>query len=384
MNNSFKNAAKAGENDEGKRADRIIRTVLSDMPLSSVYKEIRRGRIRINGKKIKPDCRVSRGDIISVHNSLLKTDKDNTPENALKSEGFLTENTQPADKTWRIRQDMQDRRDLQTENRVKETLISSIIFENNNILALNKKRGMPVHGGDFSEETETLENCVKLYLEGKIPDSITFSPGPLHRLDRNTSGIILFGKSIAGARVFSEMLRSDMTEKYYIALFDGMIKKEAVWKNRIEQDRKRKYSASADNFIPDTEQRNKAGDETADNKLTPGKQAVTIVRPVVFNDKYTLALVKIPTGRYHQIRKQGQLNRHSLSGDRKYGGEKSIPFYLLHSFCLVLKEESGITGFKSLTAPLPGYFYKTAEKLFSPGDMEIFIEFIRNFKQIPD
>ena len=371
MNNNFRKAAVTGENDAGKRADRIIRSILPDMSLSSVYKEMRSGRIRINGKKIKPDLRVQNGDIISVHISLLEkinNDITNLSETVLKDNynSSNTVNIIDSGKKDRL-QYLNSSLSRSAVNRLKKAFEESIIFENCNILALDKKRGMPVHGGSFKRETETLDECVKLYLEGKIPGSITFSPGPLHRLDRNTSGIILFGKSIEGARVFSEMLRSGKTEKYYIALFDGQIKDEVIWENIISQDKFLKKSVS------------QVSDHTGKKQINEGKKALTVIKPVVYNNGNTLAVVKIPTGRYHQIRKQGQLNSHSLTADMKYGGKKTVPFYLLHSFKLVLKEDSEITGFKSLKAPVPDYFIKYSSGLFSRNDIEEFINFTSGF-----
>ena len=355
--------AVTGKNDSGKRADRIIRTVLSDIALSSVYKEMRSGRIRINGKKIKPDYRVKEGDIINIHTSLLNDSAALNGKDisiAIKKKQQIKNSTVCLSDSKRIK--------------YSDEIFNAVVFENNNILAVNKKRGIPVHGGDFSASDKTLEESVKKYLEGKISDSITFRPGPLHRLDRNTSGIILFGKSIEGARVFSEMLRTGRTEKYYIALFDGVIKEETRWENKIYQDKNMGKSYSADiKSVKNTHNK-------PDNSIK-AKEAVTIVKPIIYSDKNTLAAVIIPTGRYHQIRKQGQLNNHPLTGDKKYGGNQNIPFYLLHAFKLVLKQQSEITGFNSIISPLPDYFYKTAGKLFNRKDVDIFRDFIKNFSK---
>ncbi len=170
------------------------------------------------------------------------------------------------------------------------------------------------------------------------------------------------------------MLKNSKTEKYYIALFDGVIKKEVRWENNIYQDKNLGKSHSADN----KKQEKKILKKDA-GKDIKAKKAVTIVKPIVFSDKNTLALVNIPTGRYHQIRKQGQINSHPLTGDRKYSGRQDIPFYFLHAFRLVLKEPSEITGFKSITAPLPEYFYKNAAELFSSRDINAFRDFIDKF-----
>ncbi len=354
MNSKFKTAAVTGKNDSGKRADRIIRKVFPEVSLSVIYREIRNGRIRINGEKIKPDCRVCEGDSIDIHISLSeKTCSELSDNNIYDFSDFDNQYSS-----------LKKEKNSNTIHESSAELKNAVIFENENIIAVNKKRGTAVHSGGFSsKKTATLEESVRLYLKDKTSFSLTFSPGPLHRLDRNTSGLILFGKSIEGARVFSEMLRNGKTEKCYIALFDGKIESTVKWENSIYQDRKLKKSVSPDSGLQNTD----------------AKKAVTIVNPVITGSSHTLALVTIPTGRYHQIRKQGEINSHPLTGDKKYGGSSSIPFYLLHSYRIVLREYSDITGFKTITAPLPDYFIKYAGKLFSRNEISQFMDYIDKY-----
>ena len=370
MNDNYKIIAEAGKNDSGKRADRIIRTVFSNMNLSSIYKEIRSGRIRVNDRKIKPACRLEEGDVISIHISVLKKsgNNDNISLETLSGKSGIKKADSGRNPLFE---------NIPTNNKKKysDEVDKSLLFENDNIIAVSKKRGLLVHSGDKKSGQPTLEDYINSYLEDKIPSSLTFRPGPLHRLDRNTSGIVLFGKSIEGARTFSEMLKNGKTEKYYIALFDGIILRKTKWENRIYQDKKLKKSYSADISV----NKNSSIKKSSEYTELIAKTAVTVVTPIVSTAENTLALVNIPTGRYHQIRKQGELNSHPLTGDSKYGGKADLPYYLLHAYRLVLNEESPVTGFKEVTAPLPDYFIKNACKLFGRKEIEKFRIFLESF-----
>ncbi len=321
MKENFITLAETGSNDSGKRADTIFRKLLPGMPLSAIYREIRNGRLRINSRKISPSWRVSAEDTMEIHISLGSFISASEKEKTVQING----KTDP------------------------EGFINSILFENSDIIIINKKRGELVHSGDKEEKKPTLEQLVNRYLSGKIEPSLTFRPGPLHRIDRNTSGIVVFGKSIEGARVFSQLLREGKTEKKYIALFDGIIRKEVTWENTIIQDKNKKKSVAADD-------------------IKHGK-AVTTVKPIVSGRNNTLAFVTIPTGKYHQIRKQGELNSHPLTGDSKYRGSSVLPFYLLHAYQLSVSEDDLICNFKTVKAPLPDYFIKNLKNIFNEKEL---------------
>ena len=337
MKDNFRIIAETGKNDSEKRADRIFRKILPDLNLSAIYREMRNGKIRINGKKVKPSARVTEGDKISIHLSLDK------------HTAALTGFTNPPE--------IENNKNYPA---APPGFTECIIFENDNIIALNKKRGMLVHSGDIGSGEKTLENDVNRYLKGVISPSLTFRPGPLHRLDRNTSGLVLFGKSIEGARKFSSMIKDGETEKFYFALFDGCISNEVRWENSLVQNEKLKKSEMSDSS-------------------GKSKTAVTIVKPVIYSKDFTIALVNIPTGRYHQIRKQGQLNNHPLTGDSKYNGKKKLPFYLLHAYRISISDNTDLMGFSTLTAALPDFFLKTASELFSSEKIKRLKEFIKAF-----
>lgn len=294
----------AGSNDSGKRADRIIRQFVKNLPLSGIYKAFRKGLIRINDKKAKPEDKISEGDSIFIYNSLL--------------------NGQEADKKSALP--------------AESSLNNLIIYEDDDLIALNKKKGMLVHG-----EKGSLEERVRMYLKSRIPDSLSFNPGPLHRLDRNTSGLIFFSKSIGGARAFSSDLQNKKITKFYITLLDGKLRKKEQWVDNLHREEKKKVTAVN----------------------TKGKISRTTAIPLYCSEKYTLALIKIETGRTHQIRAQASYHGHPLSGDRKYGGTPLREGYFLHSYFIRVSGNDSGAGQYNISASLSKVQIKQLNRIFS-------------------
>ena len=294
------------ENDHGRRIDKILRKMLPKATLSIIYRSIRKGMITLNSKKIGPDTIVQTKDILQVSESLALEFKK---ENPIK--------IQPA---------------LQTDS-----LKPLILFENSHILALNKPQGILVHG------TDSLDSLVKHYLKKISNSSLSFTPGPVHRLDRNTSGLILFAASLYGSQKVSEMLKARCIKKYYLALFDGIIKETTTWKSHLKRDGIRKIT-----YI----------------SKTKGKEAFTKVIPLISNRKSTLALCIIFTGRTHQIRAQGVDYGHPLMGDKKYNRKKEPYPYILHAAGIYLINPPDALGCNSLYAPLPAKSYNFLCNLF--------------------
>ena len=287
---NFITAATVQKDDDGKRADRIFRIVLGKMSLSRIYKEIRSGFLRINGKRTKEDSKVSAGDTVDVAQILMEfvqVAEPRKPAHAINREAFKRR----------------------------------IVFEDEGILVINKKKGELVHSDGSSKRFTPLDQLVREYLEGETPGSISFSPGPLHRLDRNTSGIIAFGKSASGAREFSNALQNRQTRKCYIALLDGKLTKQEHWEDHLTRDEKTNTTHVAKN----------------------GDLAITIATPFLISDGRTLAQVEIKTGRTHQIRCQASYHHHPLTGDAKYHGSHNEAGYYLHSSCIIAGDRT-ITG----------------------------------------
>jgi len=278
----------AAADDNDRRIDRVVRKFLPAIPLSGIYSALRKKRILLNDGKALPSARVHAGDRIAIDTSLL-----DTPLNRRKpgpAEGLPV-----------------------------------VVFEGTNVIAVNKPRGISVHG------EHSLERMVFSYLEPTMRRSLSFSPGPLHRLDRNTSGLIFFGRSLEGARRFSELLGGRNSGKYYIGLFDGVIT-----------------------------------DFTRLSSPVDGKKALSFLYPLASGGDSTLGCVRIITGRKHQIRLQAAEAGHPLTGDAAYGGSAERGGYLLHSYAFVLSRFDDIMGFRECRAPLPGESEERLKTVFGP------------------
>lgn len=289
----------AGPDDEGRRLDRVLRILLGGLPLSAVYKALRLKRILVNGGKADPSRPVTAGDIISIDPALLSG--TTAPRGPIS----------PAQ--------------AQPDARASGLVESMLLCRSGDILVLNKPRGIPSHGPGG------LDLLVRAQLVPARETSLAFSPAPLHRLDRNTTGAIAFSLSIRGAHVFTEALREGRIRKSYLALVDGLVDGEDSWEDLIERDEKTMRSAVG------------AG----------GERAVTRVLPLLASRKRSLVLATLETGRTHQVRVQAAAHGHPLSGDAKYGGSPLPSGYILHAWRLDFPPSllPGLPG--RVTAPLP-------------------------------
>lgn len=294
------------KNDAGRRADRIVRRFLPDIPLSAVYKLMRRGFIRIDGKKLSPETRCAEDSCLEIESRTVSASlkprengKDNGGRSLSKKEKTKAENI--------------------------------IILKTKDFLFINKPEGIPVHG------EKSL--CTLIPREKEAENSLSFRTGPLHRLDKNTTGIITFSRTLQGAVWFSGKLREKKTGKFYAGIIDGEKSggKES-WRDSFQDEKGNKKIMETD-FIPVTSCKGK-----------------------------TLAVFQIHTGHKHQIRKQAALRGTPLFGDLRYGGSETgfvhKGSYFLHAFCLVFPEDRPGDLPKKITAPFPEKFENMSKMLF--------------------
>ncbi|MCL2210460.1 MAG: RluA family pseudouridine synthase [Treponema sp.] len=263
-----------GENDAGRRIDRILRKSLRDYPLSLIHKLLRQKNILVNGKPVKAQDRLECGDIITIN---IKLQTDNTDHKRTVS---------------------------------KTTTVPHILWEGSGLIAVYKPAGLAVHGDN------SLDNMVQSYLIDKLPPSLSFKPGPLHRLDKPSSGVVIFSASLQGAKLFTSLLRERKVKKTYLAVVEGIINKDENWQDELVRDHEIKKT-----FV---------SKEKSDNSKT----AITKIMPVAQEDGYTLIKARIATGRTHQIRAQCAAHNHPLAGDVKYGGKKCKEGFFLHAWKL--------------------------------------------------
>ncbi len=301
-------------NDVGRRIDRVLRKILSDAPLSTIYRLLRTGDIKINNHKILPSYRLKTNDKIELpspppspsHSHFIPNLKQNYPG-----------------------------------------IDSLIIEETEDFIVVNKPRGMLVHGKN-SLNTILLGYLNNLRKKPNYPRA--FTPGPIHRLDRNTSGIVLFSKTLRGAKQLSKLFREHEIIKIYLAVVEGSIDQETTLKDILHRDRNKKK----------TEVVTSPGG-------TKDKEATTYIYPITSQNNLTLTLCIPITGKTHQIRAQLGNYGHPLFGDTKYGGQKNREGFFLHALQLVVKKREILNGLKNFFAPIPEESYIMLESYFGKG-----------------
>jgi 23S rRNA pseudouridine955/2504/2580 synthase len=308
----------AAADDDGRRLDRILRKALPDLPLSAIHSLLRKGRVLVDGIPGKGNVRVRSGAVIQVP----VYGEEIRAAAPVKDQGPLNFGL-------------------------------NILWENADFLVLNKSAGMAVHGPGRS-----LETLARSYLAPKLPPSLSFKSGPLHRLDKPSSGIIVFSKSLEGARAFSALLRERRVRKTYLALLEGILDRDETWEDALARDRKRGKSFA----VPG------GGARTGEDAP---KAALTRVYPLARTAGFTLARLEIDTGRTHQIRAQAAARGRPLAGDRKYGGGAQTGGFLLHAWSLELPGDAPCGLPRRLEAPLPDHFRKRITALFGEAGQRL-------------
>ena len=286
------------------RLDSYISKSNLDLSRSMVQKLIKENRVLVNGKNEKESYKIKVNDNITIQIEEPKSSK-------LEAQDI------PLD----------------------------IIYEDNDIIVINKPKGMVVHPGNGNPDN-TLVNAVLAHCKGSLSGiGGEIRPGIVHRIDKDTSGLIIVAKNDKSHINLSEQIKNHEVTKIYTALVKGNISEdEATIDMPIGRDKKdrKKMSVTRD-----------------------GKEAVSHIKVVKRYGNYTLIRVKIDTGRTHQIRVHMAKIGHPVVGDEVYSSGKNefgVKGQMLHS--TILKFKHPISGKEiMLEAPLPQYFEDVLSKL---------------------
>jgi len=318
-----------GRNEAGQRLDRYLRKYFNKAPLSLLYRMVRKD-IKVNGRRSRCEYMLAEGDVLQIYIS------------RERAEGLRQETKRP---------------------KIKKQF--AVVFEDEELLAVNKPAGLLTHG-DRREKKNTLAGQVAAYLTAKgdyAPGrGSTFTPSPVNRLDRNTSGLVLFGKTAAAVRALNQLIRQrDGVEKMYCTVAAGDMKEPLMLRGRMVKD----------------EEKNRVRVTTDEN----GRWMETDVFPVVCGGGFTLVRVHLRTGRTHQIRVQMAEAGYPLIGDRKYGDVSvnrtvqrrcGLSTHLLHAFRFAFL--AGARQGQVITAPVPKRFREITKELLSIEDPDGILE----------
>ena len=263
-----------GKNDAGQRLDKFITKTLN-LPMSLLYKSIRLKKIKVNRKRAENNTILHEGDTIQCF---------------LAEEFFEKKADEHSFESINVHLD--------------------IIYEDENIMLLNKRPGVSVHE-DENGSTNTLITHIQAYLYQKgeyRPDTEqSFAPALCNRIDRNTGGIVIAAKNAEALRVMNEKIKYREIDKFYLAAVHGVPKPE---------------SATIKGYLLKDEQKNIVR-VYEKNPPRGAKEIITKYKVVAKKQDSSLIEVELLTGRTHQIRAHMAYIGHSLIGDGKYGINKA-------------------------------------------------------------
>jgi 23S rRNA pseudouridine955/2504/2580 synthase len=306
--------------DAGVRVDKVLARLLPGVPRTRIFRLLRRGEVRLNGKRVGGEARVAAGDTLRIPPM-----RPDTPAASLE---------QPP----------------RVSPRLAAQLQAAILLEDERLLVVNKPSGIAVHGG--SGVTAGVIEALRAVRPGETLELV-------HRLDRDTSGCLLIARKRSTLRSLHALLREDSAgasegfDKRYLVLVRG---KWELGTKRIEAPLRTDI---------------RVGGERTVKVDANGKEAASEFRVVqFFGNLATLLEVRLLTGRTHQIRVHAAYAGHPVAGDDKYGEENfnrqmqgfGLRRLFLHAHSISFEYPDG-RGLVSVSAPLPPELHAVIDAL---------------------
>ena len=278
-----------GRNEANQRLDKLIIKYLPAAGKGFIYKMIRKKNISLNDKKCEGNEILAAGDSVKLWLS------DETID---KFKGYIS--------------------DEQTDTKTRINVSLPIIYEDDDIVIYNKPAGILSQKKD-KKDVSVNEILIQYLLDsGQITykQLETFRPSICNRLDRNTSGIIICGKSLTGLQEMAQMLKDRTVHKDYIAVVEGEIRSAGTLKGYITKD-------VINNVVKITDK---------------GDYIETEYKPICTDGNISVIMVRLITGKTHQIRLHMASAGHPLLGDYKYGNGNKASRQMLHAYRVTLPD----------------------------------------------
>lgn len=344
--------------EAGQRFDKYLAKCLPNAGKSFLYKMLRKKNITLNGKKADGSEKINAGDRVNIFFS------DDTFEKFAEKNGANPESSKVSGNQFPKLSSSDFNQDFR----------HSILYEDDNILIVDKPSGL------LSQKAKTDDISLIEYITEYLTDTgyissdnnngNTFKPGICNRLDRNTSGIVVAGKTIKGLQVMSAAFKERTLAKYYICVVKGEFRQSCMISGFLYKDETTNKVTVYD-----------SGDENICEGAVPIE---TEYFPICGNGNVTFLKVHLITGKTHQIRAHLEFLGHPIAGDLKYGDENinrhfkrkyGISNQMLHAYELVLppSDELGLNEGLTVKTEIPLKFLEVlkGENLWEHGTQEV-------------
>ncbi len=320
------------EREAGRRLDAYLGKVLPGAGLSFICRMLRKKNIKLNGARAEGAARINAGDVIELFFSDETYARLKDPHRVLREDAVAHDDeANAAQASVGGRQEAERRQYLDAYEKLKHVFV---VYEDDDFIFIDKPVGV------LSQKSDDESASVNEWLVGReiaehgttMESLTTFKPAFANRLDRNTSGIMLGGKTLRALQTLGSLIRSGQIEKIYLCLADGHPDPEfAVTADRFYQ---------ATGYLIKDEENNMV--RVFRTSREGAKKIRTGYRLVEDRTEDMLLEVNLYTGKSHQIRAQLSELGHPVVGDPKYGGRKvSGVRQMLHAYKVIFPEVDG-------------------------------------------